>query len=178
VPAGKIGAGDVADFAPLYECIERLKSFFNGREGVERVHVVNVDVIDTEAAETAFAGLDQVIARRADIVGTVAHGEGGFRGDENAVAFAGDGFAKDFFGEAARINVGSVEEVGARVEADVYKARGFGNVAGAPGFEEFVAAAECAGAKTENGNLQAGMAELSEFHNRALDAGGVGTVTK
>ena len=43
------------------------------------------------------------------------------------------------------------------------------NVAGAPGFEEFVAAAERAGAETENGNLETGMAELSEFHG-GLDA--------
>jgi hypothetical protein len=170
MPAGKIGAGDVADFAALDERIEHLKSFFDGREGVKGVHVVDVDVVDAKAAKRVFAGLNQVIARRADIVGTVAHCESSFRGDENAVAFAGDGFAEDFFREAARINVGGVEEIDARVETDIDEARGFGNVAGAPGFEEFVAATERAGAQTKNGNLQAGMAELSEFHNRALDA--------
>ena len=128
------------------------------------MHVVDVDVIDVEAAEAVFAGLDEMMARGAEIVGAVAHRESGFRGDEDAVALAGDGFAEDFFGEAAGVDIGGVEEIDAGFEADVDEARGFGDVAGAPGFEEFVAAAERAGTETENGNLQAGMAELSEFH--------------
>ena len=118
----------------------------------------------SEAAQTGFAGADEVIARGAEIVGAVAHGEGGFGGDEHAIAFAGDGFAEDFFGDAVGINVGGVEEIDAGVEADVDEAGGFGDVAAAPGFEEFVAAAKGAGAEAENGDLQAGVAELSEFH--------------
>jgi hypothetical protein len=47
---------------------------------------------------------------------------------------------------------------------------------GAPGFEEFVAAAERARAETQNGNLETGMAELSEFHGE-LDALQVGVDT-
>src|ERR1700690_3767316 len=111
-----------------------------------------------------------MLARRADIVGAVAHGESGFGGDEKAVAFTGDSFAEDFFGEAAGVDVCGVEEVDAGFEADVNEARGFGDVTGAPGFEKFVAAAERAGAETENGNLQAGMAELSEFHGSWMRA--------
>ena len=128
------------------------------------MEVVDVDVVDVHAAEAVFAGLNEVIARGAGVVGAVAHGEGGFARDEHAIAFTGDGFAKDFFGESAGVDVGGVEEIDAGVEADVDKARSFGNVAGAPGFEKFRAAAEGPGAETENGNLQAGMAELSEFH--------------
>ena len=72
--------------------------------------------------------------------------------------------AEDFLGEAFGVDVGGVKEIDARVEADVDQASGFGNVAGAPGFEEFGAAPERAGAETENGNLEAGMAKLSELH--------------
>jgi hypothetical protein len=106
------------------------------------------------------------MAREAEIVGTVAHGEGGLRGNKETVAFAGDGFAEDFFGEAAGIDVGGVKEINARVKADVDEARGFGDIGAAPGFEEFVATAESAGPETENGDLEPGMAELSEFHGR------------
>ena len=169
MPAGKIGAGDVADFAAFDEGVERFESFFDGREGVEGMHVVDVDVIDAEAAEAVFAGLDQMMTGGAEVVRAVAHGEGGFRGNEDAITFVGDGFAKDFFGEAAGIDVSGVKEIDSGVEADVDEARGFRNVAGAPGFEEFVAAAERAGAETQNGNLETGMAELSEFHG-GLDA--------
>src|SRR5580704_4056292 len=169
MPAGKIGAGDVADFAAFDERVERLQSFFNGSERVEGVHVVDVDVIDRESAEAGFAGLDEMLARGAEVVRAVAHRESGFGGDENAVAFAADGFAEDFFGEAAGVDIGSVEEIDAGFEANVDESRSFGDVAGTPGFEKFVAAAKGAGAETENGNLQAGMAELSEFHNIGFD---------
>jgi hypothetical protein len=128
--------------------------------------VVDVDVVGGEAAETVFAGLNEVIARGAEVVGAVAHGEGGFGGNEDAIAFAGDGFAEDFFGKATGVDVGGVEKIDAGFEADVDEARSFRDVTAAPGFEEFVAAAEGAGAETENGNLQAGMAELSIFHGR------------
>jgi|SRR5580704_22928 hypothetical protein len=124
MPAGKVGARDVTDFAAFDESVERLKSFFDGRERVEAVHVVDVDVVDAEAAEAVFAGLNQMMARGAEVVRAVAYAEGGFRGNENAIAFAGDGFAEDFFGEALGIDVGGVEEVDAGVEADVDKARG------------------------------------------------------
>ena len=97
-------------------------------------------------------------------MGPLPDGEGGFGGDEQAIAFAGDGFAEDFFGDAVGINVGGVEEIDAGVEADVDEAGGFGDVAAAPGFEEFVGAAEGAGAEGENGDLKSGVAELSEFH--------------
>ena len=62
------------------------------------------------------------------------------------------------------IDVGGVEDIDAGVEADVDEARGFGDVGVAPGLEEFVAAAERAGAEAENGDLQTRIAELSVFH--------------
>jgi hypothetical protein len=72
------------------------------------------------------------MARGAEVVRAVTHREGGFCRDENAVAFAGDGFAEDFFGEAFRVDIGGVKEIDAGVETDVDEARGFRNVAGAP----------------------------------------------
>jgi hypothetical protein len=109
------------------------------------------------------------MARGAEIVGAIAHGERGFRGDEHAVALAGDGFTENFLGRAARVDVGGVKKIDAGFEAHVHKASGFGDVAAAPGFEEFGGATEGAGAEAENRNLEAGMAKLSEFHG-ALDA--------
>ena len=75
-----------------------------------------------------------------------------------------DGFAEDVFGEAVGVDVGGVEEVDAGFDADVDEAGGFCDVGGAPGFEEFVAAAEGAGAEAEDGDFEAGVAELSVFH--------------
>jgi hypothetical protein len=77
------------------------------------VHVVNVDCFDAKAAEAAFTRLDKVKARRADVVGIVAHGERGFRRNKNSIAFPGDGFAEDLFGGAGRVNVSGVEQIDA-----------------------------------------------------------------
>jgi hypothetical protein len=92
-----------------------------------------------------------MMARGAEVVGAVAHAKGGFRGNENAIAFADDGFAEGFFGKALGIDVGGVEEIDASVEVDVDEARGFRNVAAAPSFEEFGAAAEGAGPELRKG---------------------------
>src|SRR5580700_432013 len=169
MPTGEIRASDVADFAAFDESVESRKSFFDRSKRVEAVYVVDVDVIDAEAAEALVAGLEKVMARGAEIVGAVAHGERGFRGDEHAIALAGDGFAEDFLGRAARVDVGGVKKIDAGFKTYVNKASGFGDVAAAPGFEEFGGAAKGASTETKNGNLKAGMAKLSEFHG-GLDA--------
>ena len=109
VPAGEVGAGDVADFAALDEVVERAEGFFDGGGRVEAVHVVDVDVVGAEAAEAGFDGFQQVDAGGADVVDVGADAEGGFGGDEELVAAAFDGLAEDFFGEAVGIDVGGVE---------------------------------------------------------------------
>ena len=62
VPAGKIGAGDVANFSALDQLIEAAESLFDGRERVESVEMVDVDVVGAEAAQAGFAGLNQMMA--------------------------------------------------------------------------------------------------------------------
>src|SRR3981081_3066261 len=80
-----------------------------------------------------------------------------------------DCLAKNFLGEASRINVGSVEKIDPGLEADGDQAGGFGHVARAPGAKEFGATDKCACAKTKCGYFQAGTAKLSKFHS-AIDA--------
>ena len=45
MPSGKIGAGDVADFAALDERVQSLDGFFDRGLGVETVEMVNVDMV-------------------------------------------------------------------------------------------------------------------------------------
>src|ERR1700739_5022946 len=158
MPAGKIGAGDVADFAAANEGVERFESFFDGSELVEAVHVVDVDVIGVEAAEAGFGGADDVIAGGTGVVWPLAETKRGFGGNEKILALAVDGLAEDFLGEAVGINIGSVEEIDASFETDINQALRFVNSGFAPGLKEFGAAAEGAGAKAELGNFEARMA--------------------
>ena len=80
--------------------VESLDGFFDGGLRVESVHVVNVNIVGVEPAQAGLAGLNQMVARGAEIVGTVAHIECGFSGNQNRVAASGDGLAEDFFGYA------------------------------------------------------------------------------
>src|SRR5271156_1687112 len=140
VPAGKIGAADVTDFSAADEDVERAENFFDGSERVETVELEKIDVIGFEAAQAAFDGVDQMEARRADVVRARTGFECGFGGDENFVAAAGNGAAENSFGFAVGVNVSAVEHVGAGFEANVNEAGGFGDAGISPGAEKFVAA--------------------------------------
>ena len=90
--------------------------------------------------------------------------KGSLGGNEYGAATLADRFAENFLGLAARINVSRVEEINACVEANVQEAGGFLCVGAAPSFEEFAFASECTCAKTEYGNFESRIAELSIFH--------------
>ena len=81
MPAGKIGAADVADFPAADQNVERAEHFLDGRERVVTVELEEVDVIGFQAAEAAFDGVEQMEARRADVVEVGAGLEGGFGGN-------------------------------------------------------------------------------------------------
>jgi hypothetical protein len=166
VPAGEVGAGDVADFSCGDEFVQRAEGFFDGGGGVEGVQVVDVDVVGVEALEGVFEGLDEMVAGAADVVGAkIATAEGGLGGDEDVLSWqVRDGFAEDDFAVAVGVDVGGVEEVTAGFHADVDEVFGFGVLGAAPGFEEFVGATEGAGAEAELGDFDAGAAERAVVH--------------
>ena len=167
VPAGEVGAGDVADLALADEVVEGVEGLFDGGGRVEGVQVVDVDVVGVEALEgAARERLDEVVAGGADVVGAdVAAAEGGLGGEEDVFALeVGDGFAEDGFAVAVGVDVGGVEEVAAGFHADVDEVGGFFVLGGAPGFEELVGAAEGAGAEAELGDFEAGAAERAVVH--------------
>jgi hypothetical protein len=126
--------------------------------------MIDVYVVDTEAAKAVFAGLDEEGTAGAEVVGLIRHGEGSFRGEEEVVPSTFDGFSQYFFGAAAAIHIGRIEEVEASVEANVDQPGGLFDLGVAPGFEKIVPPAEGACAEAENRYTETGMAELSIFH--------------
>src|SRR5580692_10910772 len=119
MPAGKIGAADVADFSTADQHVEGAEDFFDRSERVETVQLEQIDVIGFEAAQAAFHRVDQVKTRGAHVVRIVAGFEGGFGGDDDFVAAPGDRSAQHFFRIAAGINVGGVEHVQPGFQANV-----------------------------------------------------------
>ena len=159
MPAGEIGDAEVADFAGADEPVEGLENFFDGRHRVEGVELIDIDVVGLQAAETGVDGIEQVIARGADIVGAGAHPEGALGGDDDFLAAALESMAEDFFGHAGGVDVAGIKHVGAGFDADIDEAAGFGGIGVSHGAEELIAATEAAGAEAEDGDFEAGSAE-------------------
>ena len=134
--------------------VERVEGLLDGRERVEAVHVVDVDVVGAEALQAGVALVKDVKARRADVVGAVAHGEEGLGGNEDLVALSLDGLAENLFGQAVGVAVGDVEEVDAGIEAEVDHAPRFVHAGIAPRGEELVATAKGCRAETQRGDFE------------------------
>ena len=99
-------------------------------------------------------------------MGAIRHRKGRLRADDDLVPAALDRLAENFFGQPAGIHVGGVEHVQPRVQADIDEPRCAFGVRVTPSLEKIAAAAESAGAETENRDLEARTAKLSKFHVR------------
>src|SRR5690348_11703158 len=115
--------------------------------------MVDVDVICPQPAKAGLTGLNQVIARRTNIVRAIAHTKGRFRRDENRAPTPSQRFAQDLFRGALRINVGRVKEIDSCIETDIDKPRCLADVAIAPSLEKISSPSEGTGAKAENRDL-------------------------
>src|SRR4029450_10922640 len=69
------------------------------------------------------------------------------------------------FRKAVGIDIGGVEHGDPGIETNADKPCRFIGAGRTPGFEEFIAAAESAGAHAERRHLEPGSAESSEFHD-------------
>ena len=84
----------------------------------------------------ASTDLEDVEARRADVVRAVTAAERALGRDQYPVAAAGDRLPEDLFRLSLRIDIGAVEHRQAGVETDVDQACRLLDVARAPGLEE------------------------------------------
>ena len=118
VPAGVVGATDIANLAGPYKIVERPQGFLERRERIEAVGLIEVDVIRAETAQAGLAGFDEVAARESGFVGAGFETNECFSGEDNLLPASAQRLAEDFFGLAERINVGRVEEIHAGLDAD------------------------------------------------------------
>src|SRR5579883_2226336 len=111
MPSREIRGGDITNLAAAHEPVERVKRLLYRRRSVEPVHMVDVDVIRAEPPQTPFQLLDQVVARRADIIRPLAESKGRLCRNQQLVSFAGDRFAGDLLRKTVRIDIGRVDEI-------------------------------------------------------------------
>src|SRR3546814_12977816 len=97
---------------------------------------------------------DEMLARRADIVRAIAHAQRGLGRHDHPVAPALDRRAEDRLRSAVGIHVGGIEEIDARVEADVDAACRLFDVVVAPRASKRSLAAQGTGPKATRQTLQ------------------------
>ena len=119
LPAGVVRAADVADLAGTDEAVERLERFLERGLAIPLVHLIEVDVVGAEPAQARLARLDQMLSRKASIVGALTHRHARLRGDQDAVAATLERFTNDLLRQPERVDIGRIDQVHACVEAPV-----------------------------------------------------------
>src|SRR5262249_17920593 len=121
-----------------------------------------------EAAQTRLARLDQVKARGALVVRSLAHAKGRLGRDQRLVTAALQRRAENFFRCAGRIDIRGVEKIEPVIWADNGQSRRLGDIGLAPFRKQLAPPAERTGSETKHRNLKSGMTELPRFHRRLL----------
>ena len=168
VPAGEIRASDIAHLAAADEVVERRQRFLDRGVVVLAVQLQQIDMIDAKPVQRGIDRLQDMLTRRAELVGTRPHGERRLGRDQQAVPLASDGFAKNLLGQSVGIGVGAIEQADAMIETDVDQPGSALAVGGAPRLEEIVAAAEGRGPEAQGGDTQSRVAEAVEVHGALL----------
>src|ERR1700737_4041690 len=123
----------MANLPFLYELRHGSDGFFNRGVGVDAMLVIQIDRLNPQPPEAAFAGL-------ANIVGFAVHGAdtGGFgitddsefRCQHNFVAFALDGAAHKFLVRVWAVDVSRIEEIDAEFKSTLNRGHRFMVVTG------------------------------------------------
>jgi hypothetical protein len=107
---------DGSHLAGVDEVTEGGKCLVHIGGGIGTVHLVEVDVIGAEPAETVLGRLGDPPAGAPAPVGVVPHRQAELGGQDDLVSAPLDGLAHDGLGLTRRVHVGRVDEVDAGVE--------------------------------------------------------------
>src|SRR5579862_8854042 len=130
--------------------------------------VVEIDVIDAQAAEAGVAGLADVVGLAVDAarvgIFRIAN-DSKFGGEDDLIALAFDGASDELFVDVRSVNVGSVEKVDAKFESAVNGRDRFFVVASR------VELGHAHAAESLGGYFEAGVTESTRLHDDSLIIG-------
>ena len=158
MPAGKIGTADITNLAGGDQIVERAQGLFDRRGGVKTMQLKKIDIVGSQALQSAVYGANQVVSRGTDRIDIGSAAESRFGGDKNLIAAALDGRAENFFGSALGVNVGGIKHIQSGIKADINQAFGLGDIGIAPRLEQLAAPAKRARAQGQNRHFEAGSA--------------------
>ncbi|MGX1224141.1 hypothetical protein RKD42_005400 [Streptomyces ambofaciens] len=156
---GGVGRGaEVPDLPGALQIGERGQGLLVTCLRVPAVDLVEVHVVDAEAAQAVVQLGDQPATRGALVVGLVAHRHACLRGQHDVVPAPGDRLADHLLRLAAAVHVGGVDQVDPRLQGGVDEGGGL-LLGGAPD------AAEVHGAERERADLHTGAAQGAVLHD-------------
>ena len=173
MPRREVGAADVADLSLLHQGFQRTEGFLERGTAVPLVHLVEVDVVDAQAAQAGLAGPDQVVARGAFIVGPLTHREARLGRQHHPVSAALERLTDDLLGPTVGVDVGSVDQVDAGVEAQVELATRLLDPVGAD-LGELAEPAQAHRAEADRGDAKPGSPQVAVFHDCSCPLGARG----
>ena len=157
-----LAGAPIENFALGDEVVHRAAGFKDRRRGIGAVAIEEVKIVNLQAGEGGVAGLEEVLAGEAGLVGLLVFAaEVGFARNKVAAA-APTGFfqncAHDNLGLAGGVDLGVVEKIDAGVVGGVEELLG-------DGIADLLTKGDPS-TEGERGNLQAGAAEVAVNHVR------------
>ena len=123
MPAGKVGAPNVADLARAHQVIERTQGFLDRRHGVERVQLIQVDMVGTQPLQTALDRRNDMVPRMPHIIRPLPRPERALGGNEQLIPLPLDGSPQHRLGHTTPVDIGRVEHRHAMLETNIDEPR-------------------------------------------------------
>src|SRR5216684_2058758 len=123
----------MANLAFFYELRHGSDGFFNRRVGIDAMLVIQIDRLNPQPPEAAFAGLANIVGFAVQGAGTGGFGitdDAEFRGQHNFVALAFEGAAHKLLVRVWAVNVGGIEEIDAEFKSTLNRGDRFMVVTG------------------------------------------------
>jgi hypothetical protein len=106
-------------FPGPHQVVERSQRLLQRGQRVESVELIQVDVVGAEPLEAGLAAADDVVTGLADVVRAVAHPAVNLGRQDHPVAASLQGLAEDLLRRPLRVDIGGVEQVDARLQAEI-----------------------------------------------------------
>ena len=131
MPRRQIGTADVANFTGFHQIIHGAQRLIEWGLFVPEVRLIQIDIVGLQTSQRSLACIQNMLAAQALIVGARAHRSTHFRGQDDLIArLSLQPLADQFFGHAARIarcparvDIGRVDEVAARIHKRIHHGR-------------------------------------------------------
>src|SRR5208283_811093 len=157
LPRGEVTASDIAHLAGADEIVQRLERFLLRRLRVRRVNLIQIDIVSAQPFKARLGRRDDVAARRAAQVRTVAHRHAKFGRDDDLATAISERLAEQLFGAAPiAVYVGGVEQRDAVVERLMHHGARLLRVA---------SHAKVVASQSDRRNLESRVAKLAIFHD-------------